>query len=249
MNIVSLSAVGSLIVQLLTGLVETTGLFIPLKEENLIVSDILALELGIQSIELLFYMYLVYMIYTKHISSSITSHRYLDWFITTPTMLVSFAIFFKYLKNPTRKIRLFESIKEEKTNLMKLVLGNALMLVFGFLAETSRIPRYLGVALGFLPFAYVFKILYAEYAKGTTLSLVVYYISFIIWGLYGVSAVLPFAPKNTMYNILDLFAKNAYGLFLYFYIKNIGLSNPSPRPYPPSPASDDAQEPPWPSPK
>ena len=223
MNIVSSSAIGSLLVQVFTGLIESNGLSLPLKEEDLIVKDVLALELIVQSIELLFYVYLVYMIYTKQVSSTITSHRYLDWFITTPTMLVSFAIFFKYLKNPTRKIRILESMKEEKGNLIKLVLGNALMLLFGFLAETSRIPRYIGVTLGFLPFAYIFKILYSEYAKGTTLSLALYYFSFFIWGLYGVSAVLPFASKNTMYNILDIFAKNAYGLFLYFYIKRIQI--------------------------
>jgi hypothetical protein len=35
-----------------------------------------------------------------------------------------------------------------------------------------------------------------------------------------VGAVLPFENKNTLYNILDLFSKNFYGLFLYFYIKN-----------------------------
>jgi bacteriorhodopsin len=221
MNIVFLSAIGSLLVQLITGLVESSGLLVPVKQEDLIVQDILSLELLVQSVELLFYLYLVYVIFTKQISSSITSHRYLDWFITTPTMLISFAIFFKYLKQPTRKIRLFESMKEEKVNLIKLVFGNALMLLFGFLAETSQIPKYVGVSLGFLPFAYIFKILYAEYARGNTVSLVLYYFSFIIWGLYGVSAVLPFASKNTMYNILDLLAKNAYGLFLYFYIKSI----------------------------
>lgn len=221
MNTVSVSAIGSLLVQFFTGLFESNGLFVPLKEEDLIVKDVLALELLVQSIEFLFYVYLVYMIYTKQLSSTITSHRYLDWFITTPTMLVSFVIFFKYLKNPTRKIRILESMKEEQGNLTKLVLGNALMLLFGFLAETSRIPKYIGVILGFLPFAYIFKILYSEYAKGTTLSLVLYYFSFFIWGLYGVSAVLPFASKNTMYNILDIFAKNAYGLFIYFYIQHI----------------------------
>lgn len=223
MNTVSVSAIGSLLVQFFTGLIESNGLFVPIKEEDLIVKDILKLELLVQSVEFLFYCYLVYMIYTNKVSSSITSHRYLDWFITTPTMLVSFAIFFKYLKQPTRKVRIFESIKEEQGNLLKLVLGNALMLLFGFLAETSRIPRYLGVTLGFLPFAYIFKILYSEYAKGKILSLILYYFSFFIWGLYGVSAVLPFAAKNTMYNILDVFAKNAYGLFLFFYIKRIQI--------------------------
>jgi bacteriorhodopsin len=65
----------------------------------------------------------------------------------------------------------------------------------------------------------MFKIIYEEYAKDTNIAQIIYYVSFITWGLYGVAAALPFNQKNTMYNILDLFAKNVYGLFLYFFIK------------------------------
>jgi bacteriorhodopsin len=164
-------------------------------------------------------MYLVYRIVQGQVGTYITAHRYVDWFITTPTMLVSFVIFFKYLNKPQRNIRLPQSLREEMPNVIKIVLGNILMLTFGFLAESGFINRYVGVALGFLPFAYVFKILYANYARYNNLALILYYFSFFIWGLYGVAAVLPFAPKNTFYNILDLFAKNAYGLFLYFFLR------------------------------
>jgi bacteriorhodopsin len=38
---------------------------------------------------------------------------------------------------------------------------------------------------------------------------------FIVWSLYGVAAILPFFIKNISYNILDIFAKNFFGLFLY----------------------------------
>jgi bacteriorhodopsin len=218
MNYLNLSAYGSLAVQLITGLIEAKGLTIPLTEENLIVQDILALELLVQSIEFIFYVYLVYLIVQGKLSSSVTSHRYLDWCITTPTMLVSFAIFFKYLNQPTRKIRLLESIREEQGTLLKLVLANTLMLGLGFLAERSFIPRYVGVAFGFLPFAYIFKVLYANYVKTSVVANRLFYFSFIIWGLYGVAAVLPFASKNIAYNILDVLAKNVYGIFLYFFI-------------------------------
>jgi bacteriorhodopsin len=219
MNYLNISAYGSLALQFLTGLVESTGLYAKIPEKDKILQDILTMELIVQSIEFIFYVYLVYRIVNSDITKNITSHRYVDWFITTPTMLVSFILFFKYLKNPERNIRFLESFNEERTNIIKVVIGNALMLALGYLAETSIINKYVGITLGFLPFAYIFKILYSEYAKHTVLASQLFYAFFGIWGLYGVGAVLPFEQKNTMYNILDLFSKNFYGLFLYIFIK------------------------------
>jgi bacteriorhodopsin len=220
MKYLNLSAYGSLGLQFITGLVETSGLYAKIPEKDKILQDILTMELIVQAIEFIFYLYLVYKIVNGDITKDITSHRYLDWFITTPTMLVSFILFFKYLKNPERNIRFFESFNEERTNIIKIVIGNALMLLLGLLAETSVINNYVGITLGFLPFAYIFKILYSEYAKHTVLATQLFYAFFAIWGFYGVGAVLPFEQKNIAYNILDLFSKNFYGLFLYFYIKN-----------------------------
>ena len=213
------SAFTSLGLQAVTGLFEGQALFSKLRPEDLILKDILTMELIVQIIEFIFYAYLVYMIVSGHMSKFITSHRYVDWTITTPVMLVSFIMFFKYLKNPQRNIRLFESMKEEKANIIKVIIANALMLLFGFLAERSIINTTVGITLGFIPFAYMFKIIYSDYAKDTEIAQLLYYVSFITWGLYGVAAALPFNQKNTMYNILDLFSKNAYGLFLYFLFK------------------------------
>ena len=220
MNYLNLSAYGSLLLQFLTGLVETTGLYAKIPEKDKVLQDILTMELIVQTIEFIFYLYLVYKIVNGDIRKNITSHRYADWFITTPAMLISFILFFKYLKDPERNIRFLESFNEEQNNILKVVIGNALMLLLGFLAETSVINSSVGITLGFLPFAYIFKILYSEYAKHTVLATQLFYAFFGIWGLYGVGAVLPFEQKNIMYNILDLFSKNFYGLFLYFYIKN-----------------------------
>lgn len=220
MNSLNISAIFSLTIQFITGILEGTGLTFKLDNKDKIVQDILLLELIVQCIEFLFYIYLVYLILHGHLTKSVTRHRYIDWIITTPTMLVSFILFFKYLRDPLRNIRILESAKEELLNIMKVVIGNAFMLFFGFLGEAGYLPNALGISLGFIPFAYVFKIIYAEYAKYTTLSKILFYISFTVWGLYGVSAALPFAEKNTMYNILDVIAKNLYGLFLYFFVRS-----------------------------
>lgn len=224
MDSLKLSALISLFIQFITGLIEVSGLFLTVTPSDMIVKDVLALELIVQVIEFMFYLYLVYKIFGGHVNESITSHRYIDWAITTPTMLVSFVIFFKYLKNPTRNIRLVESVMEDKSNILKIISANALMLLFGFLAERSIINSYVGVTLGFIPFLYTFNLLYENYVKGeSTTAYRIFYILFFIWGLYGASAILPFSQKNTMYNILDLFSKNAYGIFLYIYLHKLSI--------------------------
>lgn len=38
--------------------------------------------------------------------------------------------------------------------------------------------------------------------------------------MYGVAALMSYKIKNIMYNILDLFAKNFFGLYLGFVILN-----------------------------
>jgi bacteriorhodopsin len=225
MSSVTVSAYTSLGLQFITGIIEGTGLTLKLDPKDLILQDILLMELFVQTIEFIFYMYLVQSIVSGKLAKIITSHRYFDWSITTPVMLISFILFFKYLKDKDRGIRFQESFLEEKWNIIKIVLANALMLLFGFLGERGIINQYFGVAMGFIPFSYIFKQLYSNYAKDTTTGKTLFYFSFLVWGLYGVAATLPFAEKNTMYNILDLFSKNAYGLFLYYYIYVLSKSN------------------------
>jgi len=38
------------------------------------------------------------------------------------------------------------------------------------------------------------------------------------WSLYGIVGLLPYYIKNTIYNILDLFSKNFFGLLLSYLI-------------------------------
>jgi len=96
---------------------------------------------------------------------------------------------------------------------------NWLMLLFGYLGEVNAIPLIAGVALGFLPFIAYFYIIYERFIRTvnpTSLKIYVYFLVF--WSLYGVVAVLPYELKNTIYNIIDLFSKNFFGLFLSYLI-------------------------------
>jgi bacteriorhodopsin len=219
MNALNFTAIGSLVLQLITGLVEVHGVFMPVTPKTQILQDILTLELSVQAIEFMFYLYLVYMILTNHVDTSITRHRYVDWAITTPAMLVSFVLFFKYYSNPNRTLKFWDTIVEEKETILKLVIANALMLLCGYLAELGIINITAGVTLGFIPFFYIFWLLYDRYVKHESDLQLLYYPIVTIWVLYGIAAYLPFARKNTMYNILDLFAKNFYGLFLYVFLR------------------------------
>ena len=41
---------------------------------------------------------------------------------------------------------------------------------------------------------------------------------FITWSMYGISALFSYVPKNISYNVLDLFSKNFFGLFLSYKV-------------------------------
>ena len=77
----------SLIIQLIIGVIGAIGIFIPLLEKDKILTDIMIMETSVQFIEFLFYLWLVFSIYSR--SVNVTAIRYFDWFITTPIMLIT----------------------------------------------------------------------------------------------------------------------------------------------------------------
>jgi hypothetical protein len=99
-----------------------------------------------------------------------------------------------------------------------VVFLNALMLLFGYLGESKIINTFYGVSLGFVPFVIYYYIIYDNYAKYSSDGLIIFFYFLIIWSIYGIAAFLPYYIKNTFYNILDLFAKNFFGIFLSYII-------------------------------
>ena len=93
----------------------------------------------------------------------------------------------------------------------------------GILSEVGVIDMKYGISLGFLFFIGSFYVIYENYAKYTENGKKLFLFLFGIWSLYGFAAVLPVVPKNTCYNILDIVAKNFYGLFIYHYITQVGM--------------------------
>ena len=209
----------SIVVQIITGIIEIGTFFVKVPPIYSIIRQLLLLELVVQFFEGSFYVWLAYN-FTKVLN--VTPKRYLDWFITTPTMLITLMTYLIYLntmvENKTTELEFFTVLKENSNIFIPVVLLNWLMLLFGYLGEMRIIPVLLGVFLGFIPFLLYYYIIYVNYVTQNTNGYLLFWYFFFFWSLYGFAAVLPYYVKNSMYNILDLFAKNFFGIFLSYII-------------------------------
>ena len=212
----------SVAVQLLSGVIEMwTGINVDVPRENYIIKQLLQLELLVQAIEGLFYVWLVYN-FSNVIN--VTPKRYIDWTITTPTMLTTLIFYLIYLrykndKLDTTKLDFFNLANDNSHVLSKILLLNWAMLFFGYLGEMKILSTLSGVLLGFVPFLMYYYAIYEKYAvKSGDQGLKLFWYFFFFWSLYGIVALLPYNLKNSLYNILDLFAKNFFGIFLSYII-------------------------------
>jgi hypothetical protein len=153
---------------------------------------------------------------------NVTPKRYFDWVLTTPTMLINLIFYLIFLhsreNNTTDKLDFFNLFYKNFNTIWTVLILNWLMLLFGYLGEINLIPITLGVSLGFVPFLIYYYIIYTKYAVLSNDGFKIYLYFFFFWSLYGIVAVLPYNIKNTFYNILDLFSKNFFGLFLSYII-------------------------------
>ena len=140
----------SIFIQILTTLISADGLYKTLEKKDRILQDILKLEIFVQFIETGFYLWVIYALNDIH---SMTSRRYIDWIITTPIMLLSMITFFKYQEYKIKNIPQFtvtEFINDEWENIKKIVFYNAMMLLFGYLGETEKLPKNIAISSGFI---------------------------------------------------------------------------------------------------
>ena len=213
------SLILSIITQFITGIIEFFFLFIKVPSKFLFLQQMLLLEVIVQFIEGFFY---VYWFYNFNNISNITPNRYFDWVITTPTMLITLIFYLVFLKyeddNLSHELDFFDLFNQEFYTIVIVLVLNWLMLLFGYLGEINFIPVFLGVFLGFIPFLIYYYIIYKKYAILSDDGLNIFLYFFIIWSLYGIVAVLPYKIKNMFYNILDLFSKNFFGIFLSYLL-------------------------------
>ena len=209
----------SIIVQFITGVIEFGAFFVKVPSVYSIIRQLLLIELVVQIVEGSFYVWLAYN-FTKVLN--VTPKRYIDWVITTPTMLITLIMYLIFLnkkvENKTGEMEFFTLFKENSNVIVPVLVLNWLMLLFGYLGEIRAIPVLLGVFLGFIPFVIYYYLIYVNYVTPNTNGYLLFWYFFFFWSLYGFVAVLPYYLKNSFYNILDLFAKNFFGIFLSYII-------------------------------
>ena len=216
-EIIYTTGVASFIIQILVTIVDTYALALPIPPYLLVIKNLLWIEYIVNFIEGTFY---IWMISNFSTIKNITITRYYDWVVTTPTMLFTYSMYLLHTKNleENKNHEIFKIINNEKYTLLAIILLNWAMLFFGYIAELGKMNVKISTFLGFIPFTIMFYIIYENYSKYSLIGLTTFYYIVFIWGLYGVAALMSYEVKNIMYNILDLFSKNFFGLFLAYIL-------------------------------
>jgi len=209
-----ISGVSSLAIQAIVGIIDYFAINIEVDIKNELLKDLIKVEFFVQIIEFMFYIWLFF--FFKKTAQNITPFRYIDWSITTPLMLITLSAFLSH--DGTKTTRLHEFLSDNKDSMIKIVFLNAAMLFCGLIGEFGYLSPYTSTALGFIPFALNFKHIKDTFLPPDLLKTFVFYWFVFFWSLYGMFAVTSYTIKNTAYNILDIFAKNFFGLFIAYIV-------------------------------
>jgi bacteriorhodopsin len=179
------------------------------------IRHIMNLESCISIVAAFFYTRFIKMLGQKNLKwSDITHTRYLDWFITTPMMLLVLCMVLAYNNRETVHAPLY----------ILVFFLNVGMLTSGYLGETHHVSKMVALVIGFLFFFAMFALIYKRYIARATknfMNNVIFYIFLGVWSMYGVAFMMSDVPKNVMYNILDLIAKCIVGLGLWSYYTKV----------------------------
>lgn len=219
-QLLQFSVIASLVIQIITAIVDTWALTWPIKPQYKILTQLISLELIVQIVEATFYVWLVYNISSVN---NITPKRYYDWFITTPTMLFTIIVYFIYVKHKesgkdTKNLDMYDVFQQEKKTLIPIFVLNNIMLIAGLYGENNPASLLYSSIVGFAAFAYYFYIIYKNYVVDNPSIQNIFYVFLLLWSLYGVAAQLAHNSKNIAYNILDLFSKNFFGVWLAYVL-------------------------------
>ena len=241
----------SLAVQIATAFVGLQGLTYALPAPHSVLSHLLALETFVQFVELTFYAWFVY----QFNLSTMALTRYADWFFTTPTMLLTTIMYFRYQSalnggaeaegfagpdkgfagpaepQPQTEMTIQsigktigDFIRDNKADVAIIFAANAFMLATGALGEIGALPLIPATLLGFGGLAVSFATIYRKFAKDTRVGRAMFAFLVTIWSAYGVAFLFPTAAKNITFNVLDVFAKNFFGVYLYVQVRRIAAA-------------------------
>jgi hypothetical protein len=179
----------SIVVQIIVTIVESYALLLKTPVEFLLLRQLLILEVSVEFVQMAFYFWLAYNVNT---ATEVTPKRYIDWSITTPTMLITLILYLIYLrhreKGDTASLDFFTLLSDNSTLIINILYLNWLMLIFGYLGEKKIIPTYIGVILGFIPFLIYYFLIYINFAVFSKFGLLLFWYFFFFWSLYGVAA-------------------------------------------------------------
>jgi len=221
MNHIYYTGIFSLIIQLIVGVIDFWAINLTIPPSFMLLHELLIMEFIVQAIEFSFY---IWMVYNFNVIKNITPIRYYDWMITTPTMLITFIFYLKFLADREQNRKSESFLTEIKNNwkvVLNVILLNWAMLLSGYLGEQHLFSHLVTTLVGFMPFLLMFYIIYKNFAIHTLQGQKIFWYFSGVWAIYGIAALLPYKIKNSMYNILDLFAKNFFGLFLAYILYKV----------------------------
>ena len=139
--------------------------------------------------------------------------RYLDWFTTTPLMLLGVGLVLTYNLKISFKFKSY----------LNMVLLNFGMLLTGYLGEIGKINKTFATLGGFIFYAFLFYYIYSRFIKSKKViqNTVVYLVFLIFWAIYGIAYLAEPRLKNLIYNILDIFAKCFVGIGFWAYFAGL----------------------------
>jgi hypothetical protein len=217
----------SFFIQILTLILGLLIVFLTnVSSSNRLIREALILENAVQIIEGSFYIWFIYF-YTKNVDKEdIAKYRYYDWFFSTPLMIISTVAYFQFnnikLYGPSAGAAssLYNFIKTDIQKISELLFYNFNMLFLGYLQELKLISLAISTIFGFLFLGLLFLKMFVYYVKNNSANYLIFYLMLFIWSLYGVAALYKNKIKNASYNILDVFSKNFFGLFLAYLVYN-----------------------------
>lgn len=166
------------------------------------------------------YTYIMTLLDGKGLSlNKVTPIRYIDWFLTTPLLLLSLVLYITHQDNKSgreKDINYVNKVPNYK-GLAYIIPLNFLMLIFGYLGETGKMDRMRALYLGFAAYTGMFAGIYQEYIKDNNYSgaKALYGVFAFVWALYGLSYLLDTVYKNIAYNFLDVVSKAGFGILIW----------------------------------
>jgi hypothetical protein len=104
--------------------------------------------------------------------------------------------------------------------ILTIVALNYTMLAVGYLGETNGLPRLQASVIGFIPFFFMFWLIYGLVGNSLA-NKVLFGLYFVVWSMYGLVYLLDEEAKQISVNILDLISKCLIGLGLWAYYTHI----------------------------